>query len=71
MLLIIHQVFMFHLLYLSIFTFYVYFIKNINITFVEFLAGYELGPKNQTLILYMIIILPWNISYAMVLKLEA
>ena len=62
---------MFHILYLSIFTFYVYFIKNINITFVEFLAGYELGLKNQTLILYMIIILPWHISYAMDLKLDA
>ena len=62
---------MFHLLYLSIFTFYAHFIKSINITFVDFLAGYKLGLKNQTLILYMIIILPWHISYAMVLKLNA
>ena len=62
---------MFHLLYLSIFTFYVYFIKSINITFVDFLAGYKLGLRNKTLILYQIIILPWHISYAMVLKLNA
>ena len=62
---------MFHLLYLSIFTFYVYFIKSINITFVDFLAGYKLGLRNHTLILYMIFILPWHISYAMVLKINA
>ena len=62
---------MFHLLYRSIFTFYVHFIKSINITFVDFLVGYKLGLKNQTLILDMVIILPWHISYAMVLKLEA
>ena len=46
-------------------------LKTLTQPLLSFLASYELGLRNQTLMLYMIIILPWHISYAMVLKLEA
>ena len=59
---------MFQLLYLSILPLCVHFIKNINITFIDFLGGYKLGLKTRPwfyiwlLFYHGIVHMPWFLS---------